>query len=34
LTDSATHEYEMIDKYAKEYEEVVEIDGFDQVPDI
>jgi hypothetical protein len=26
LTDSATHEYEAIDKYTKEYEDVVEMD--------
>ena len=26
LTDSATHEYEVIDKYTKEYRDVVEMD--------
>ena len=26
LTDSATHEYEVIDKYAKQYSDVVEMD--------
>jgi hypothetical protein len=26
LTDSSTHEYEVIDKYTKEYEDIIEMD--------
>ena len=26
FTDNATHEYEMVDKYSKEYEDIAEMD--------